>query len=95
MSEKENKFENDSLSVESGSCDCSNYNSDISWFYLSENLKTSHFDFNIIIDKSKEKESSKINEEILENKAEQNIKEQNEIKVNLNKEIQRIEMPKF
>ena len=67
MSEKENKFENDSLSVESGSCDCSNYNSDISWFYLSENLKTSHFDFNIIIDKSKEKESSKINEEILEN----------------------------
>ena len=95
MSEKENKFENDSLSVESGSCDCSNYNSDISWFYLSENLKTSHFDFNIIIDKSKEKESSKINEEILENKAEQIIKEQNEIKVNLNKEIQRIEMPKF
>ena len=95
MSEKENKFENDSLSVESGSCDCSNYNSDISWFYLSENLKTSHFDFNIIIDKSKEKESSKINEEILENKAEQNIKEQNEIKVNLNKKIQRIEMPKF
>ena len=95
MSEKENKFENDSLSVESGSCDCSNYNSDISWFYLSENLKTSHFDFNIIIDKSKENESSKINEEILENKAEQIIKEQNEIKVNLNKEIQRIEMPKF
>ena len=95
MSEKENKFENDSLSVESGSCDCSNYNSDISWFYLSENLKTSHFDFNIIIDKSKEKESSKIKEEILENKAEQNIKEQNQIKVNLSKEIQRREMPKF
>ena len=95
MSEKENKFENDSLSVESGSCDCSNYNSDISWFYLSENLKTSHFEFNIIIDKSKEKEASKIKEEILENKDEQNIKEQNQIKVNLNKEIQRIEMPKF
>ena len=95
MSEKENKFENDSLSVESGSCDCSNYNSDISWFYLSENLKTSHFEFNIIIDKSKEKEASKIKEEILENKVEQKIKEQNEIKVNLNKEIQRIEMPKF
>ena len=95
MSEKENKIENDSFSNESGSCDCSNYNSDISWFYLSENLKTSHFEFNIIIDKSKEKEASKIKEEILENKVEQKIKEQNEIKVNLNKEIQRIEMPKF
>lgn len=34
MTEKEN----DSLSVESGSCDRSNYNSDISWFYFSKNL---------------------------------------------------------
>ena len=95
MSEKKEEKENDSLSVESGSCDCSNYNSDISWFYLSENLKTSHYEFNIIIDKSKIKESNKIKEEILENKDLQNIKEQNEIKVNLNKEMKRIEMPKF
>ena len=95
MSEKKEEKENDSLSVESGSCDCSNYNSDISWFYLSENLKTSHYEFNILIDKSKIKESNKIKEEILENKDLQNIKEQNEIKVNLNKEMKRIEMPKF
>ena len=95
MSEKKEEKENDSLSVESGSCDCSNYNSDISWFYLSENLKTSHYEFNIIIDKSEIKESNKIKEEILENKDLQNIKEQNEIKVNLNKEMKRIEMPKF
>ena len=95
MSEKKEEKENDSLSVESGSCDCSNYNSDISWFYLSENLKTSHYEFNIIIDKSTIKESNKIKEEILENKDLQNIKEQNEIKVNLNKEMKRIEMPKF
>ena len=95
MSEKEKEKENDSLSVESGSCDCSNYNSDISWFYLSENLKTSHYEFNILIDKSKIKESNKIKEEILENKDLQDIKEQNEIKVNLNKEMKRIEMPKF
>ena len=95
MSEKEKEKENDSLSVESGSCDCSNYNSDISWFYLSENLKTSHYEFNILIDKSKIKESNKIKEEILENKDLQNIKEQNEIKVNLNKEMKRIEIPKF
>ena len=95
MSEKKEEIENDSLSFESGSCDCSNYNSDISWFYLSENLKTSHYEFNIIIDKSKIKESNKIKEEILENKDLQDIKEQNEIKVNLNKEMKRIEMPKF
>ena len=38
----------DSISVESGSCDCSDYNSDISWFYLSKNLQTSHIEFAIL-----------------------------------------------
>ena len=51
MSEKED----DSLSVESSSCDCSNYNSDISWFYLSKKLQTSYIEFTILAIKKEEK----------------------------------------
>ena len=81
MSEKEN----DSLSVESGSCDCSNYNSDISWFYFSKNLQTTHFEFNILNIKKEEKDK-----EITEDKKD-NIK----IKVNLIKEQDKIKIPKY
>ena len=41
---------NDSISVESGSCDCSDYNSDMSWFYFSKNLtESSIIQFSIIL----------------------------------------------
>ena len=88
MSEKEN----DSLSVESGSCDCSDYNSDMSWFYFSKNLQTSHFEFSIINIKKEEKK-----EEILEDKKEEEDLKQNDfkIKVNLIKEQNKIRIPKF
>ena len=88
MSEKEN----DSLSVESGSCDCSDYNSDMSWFYFSKNLQISHFDFSIINIKKEEK-----NEEIIEDKKEEENLKQNDfkIKVNLIKEQNKIRIPKF
>ena len=43
------EIEKDSISIESGSCDCSDYNSDMSWFYFSQNLKeTSIIQFSII-----------------------------------------------
>ena len=88
MSEKED----DSFSVESGSCDCSNYNSDISWFYDSKKLQTSSMNFSILITKNITKiESIKEPSEIEKN--EEN--KQDEIKVNLNKEPQKITMPKF
>lgn len=40
--------ESDSESVESGSCTCSDYDSDCSWFYDSRKLQTSFMRFNII-----------------------------------------------
>ena len=48
------EIEKDSISIESGSCDCSDYNSDMSWFYFSQNLKeTSIIQFSIINNKKK------------------------------------------
>ena len=38
----------DQESVESGSCTCSDYNEDMSWFYDSRNLKRSTMRFSII-----------------------------------------------
>ena len=43
--------ESDNESVESGSCTCSDYNSDYSWFYDSRNLGTSYMRFCILSDK--------------------------------------------
>jgi hypothetical protein len=50
MAEKESL--NDSISVESGSCDCCNYTSDISWFYDSSKLKETHSSFSLLKDKN-------------------------------------------
>ena len=47
------EIEKDSLSIESGSCDCSEYNSDMSWFYNSKNLSESSTHFSIIQNKKK------------------------------------------
>ena len=43
--------ESDNESVESGSCTCSDYNSDCSWFYDSRNLETSYMRFCIVNNK--------------------------------------------
>ena len=45
--------ESDNESVESGSCTCSDYNSDSSWFYDSRILGTSYMRFCILSDKDK------------------------------------------
>ena len=90
MSEKEN----DSLSVESGSCDCSNYNSDISWFYFSKNLQTSHFEFSIIPYLNIKKEEN--DKENIEDKKEEDLNQGDfKIKVNLIKEQNKINIPKY
>jgi hypothetical protein len=90
---------NDASSVESGSCDCSNYNEDISWFYNSKNLKISKTQFNILKSKNKiplnntnQLSSKELTKESEDKKEEE--KKQIEIKVNINKEPQRIEVPK-
>ena len=88
MSQKEN----DSFSVESGSCDCSNYNSDISWFYLSQNLKTFHFELTLLKEKKEEKKI--LSKDFSVDKKEENI-EQKEIKVNLTNIPNKIEIPKY
>ena len=89
--------ENDSISIESGSCDCSEYNSDISWFYFSKNLKESSIiQFSIINNNNKKKseeEKNNINKEIPQDEKNEE-KNKFEIKVNLNEEPQKIQMPK-
>ena len=55
------EIESDNKSVESGSCTCSDYNSDCSWFYDSKMLGTSYMRFCILCDKDNiiiKKESS-------------------------------------
>jgi hypothetical protein len=42
----------DQESVESGSCTCSDYNRDISWFYDSRKLERSYMRFSIISEKT-------------------------------------------
>ena len=88
MSEKAN----DSFSVESGSCDCSDYTSDISWFYLSKNLNTSHIEFTILKDKNTKK--NLIEKELPETKKDI-VKQQNEIESNINEKPKKIEIPKY
>ena len=90
---------NDASSVESGSCDCSDYNEDISWFYDSKNLKISTDSFTILkskniipLDKVKPLSSKGLLKESEDNKDEN--KTQIEINVNINKEPQRIEVQK-
>lgn len=65
MEEYEN--EEESQSVESGSCTCSEYNSDCSWFYDSRDLATSYMRFSIINEyddsSSKNEKSLSINKE--------------------------------
>ena len=87
------EIEKDSISIESGSCDCSEYNSDMSWFYFSQNLKeTSIIQFSIINTKKKsDEEKNIIIKEIPEEKNEE--KNKIEIKVNIDKEPQKIQMP--
>ena len=93
MSEKEN----DSISVESGSCDCSDYNSDMSWFYFSKNLtESSIIQFSIINNNNKKKseeEKNNINKEIPQDEKNEE-KNKFKIKVNLNEEPQKIQMSK-
>ena len=90
---------NDASSVESGSCDCSNYNEDISWFYDSNNLKISTTNFTILksknkklLNKVKPLSSKELIKELENNKDED--KTQFETNVNINKEPQKIEVPK-
>jgi len=90
---------NDASSVESGSCDCSNYNEDISWFYDSNNLKISTTNFTILksknkklLNKVKPLSSKELIKESENNKDED--KTQFETYVNINKEPQKIEVPK-
>ena len=88
------EIQNDSLSVESGSCDCSEYNSDMSWFYNSKNLSESSTHFSIIQNKKKLfEEKNIISNELTQDKKNEEIN-QFPIKVNLNKEPQKILMPK-
>ena len=90
---------NDASSVESGSCDCSNYNEDISWFYDSNNLKISTTNFTILksknkklLNKVKPLSSKELIKESENNKDED--KTQFETNVNINTEPQKIEVPK-
>ena len=90
---------NDASSVESGSCDCSNYNEDISWFYDSNNLKISTTNFTILksknkklLNKVKPLSSKELIKELENNKDED--KTQFETNVNINTEPQKIEVPK-
>ena len=55
---EENEYDNESVSVESGSCTCSDYESDCSWFYDSRDLGTSYMRFCIL--KETENEESPI-----------------------------------
>ena len=88
------EIEKDSLSVESGSCDCSEYNSDMSWFYNSKNLSESSTHFSIIQNKKKLfEEKNIISNELTQDKKNEEIN-QFPIKVNLNIEPQKILMPK-
>ena len=88
------EIENDSISVDSGSCDCSEYNSDMSWFYNSKNLQESSTHFSIIQNKKKsiEEKNIIINDEIQDKKNEEI--NQFPLKANLNQEPQKIFMPK-
>ena len=88
------EIEKDSLSIESGSCDCSEYNSDMSWFYNSKNLSESSTHFSIIQNKKKLfEEKNIISNELTQDKKNEEIN-QFPIKVNLNIEPQKILMPK-
>lgn len=74
--------ESDNESVESGSCTCSDYNADCSWFYDSRNLGTSYMRFCILSEKDNyiiKKEKTKT---ILDNKK-INVNKINEIKKEL------------
>lgn len=63
---EENEYDNESESVESGSCTCSDYDSDCSWFYDSRDLGTSYMRFCIL--KETENEESPLKDEKLINK---------------------------
>ena len=58
MVEIESDQESAQESIESGSCDCSDYNQDVSWFYDSRNLQTSFMRFCIIKDDEQEQEEN-------------------------------------
>ena len=90
------KIENDSISIESGSCDCSDYNPDMSWFYFSKNLTESKIIQFSIINNNNKKNSEEKNIIIKEIPQDKKNEEKNkfEIKVNLNEEPQKIQMPK-
>lgn len=91
------EIENDSISIESGSCDCSDYNTDMSWFYFSKDLKESSIiQFSIINNNNKKKSEEEKNIITKEIPQEKKNEEKNkfQIKVNLNKGPQKIQMPK-
>ena len=72
---EDNEYDNESVSVESGSCNCSDYESDCSWFYDSRDLGTSYMRFCIL--KETENEESPIKDEKPINKRfHKNIKEE-------------------
>ena len=56
---EENEYENESISVESGSCNCSDYESDCSWFYDSRDLGTSYMRFCILKETENEESPNK------------------------------------
>ena len=75
--------ESDNQSVESGSCTCSDYNEDISWFYDSRKLGTSFMRFCILSDENNiiiKKEKSR---NFLDDKRLSRINKYNEIKKDL------------
>ena len=75
--------ESDNKSVESGSCTCSNYNEDCSWFYDSRNLATSFMRFCILNDEDKiiiKKEKSR---NTINDKNSNRINKYNELKKDL------------
>ena len=77
------KSESDDESVESGSCTCSDYNSDCSWFYDSRKLETSFMRFSIISDNEQiiiKKNNSKI---LIDNKKLIGINKIKELKKNI------------
>ena len=80
------EIESVSESVDSGSCTCSDYNSDCSWFYDSRMLATSYLRFCIINDKDNIIIKKERSNNMFDQKSLNKINKINELKKDLNNE---------